>query len=111
MNSNQQTLRMRGLPLGVDEDDIVQFFGDRIRKSPGKKIVRSIGPLYYDGNTASVSTTVTFSSHNTAQKALQLDRHQRTFRKFHCVELDHEFKDITILHSSNNPQTGRPDVE
>ena len=110
MNSSQQTLRFRCLPVNVDEDDIMQFFGDRINKSVGKKIIQSIGPFCEDSNTATKSTTISFSSNNTAQKALGLDRSQRIL-KGHVVELDHEFLDITTLYRSDNPSTGKPDIE
>ena len=110
MDSSQQTLRCRGLPPKVDEDDIIQFFGDRIKKSAGKKIVQSIGPLCLDTNTSTISTTVSFSSNNTAKKALELDRSQR-FLKGHLIEVGHDFLDITTLYKSNNPQTGKPDIE
>lgn len=110
MDSNQQTLRVRGLPLTVDEEDVEQWFGDRIKKSAGKKIVQRVGRLCHDPTTDSYTTTVTFSSNNTAQKALSLGYLERNFRNA-LLELDHQFDNITTLHKSNNPRTGKPDVE
>ena len=110
MDSSQQTLRVRGLSPKVDEEDITQWFGDRIQKSAGKRKVQTIGRLCYDPSTDSCTTTVTFSSNNTAQQALKLGYREREFRG-RTITLDCLFDDITTLHKSVNPRTGKTDVE
>lgn len=111
MDQHQQTLRIRGLPPSVTDDDLIYWFEQRVNKSAGKSIIQSIGQLCIDGNTLTTSTTATFSSNGIARKALALDRQSRAWDGTHQIELDHEFNDITVLYKTDNPLTGKPDIE
>ena len=115
MHDTQQTLRVGGIPLSFDSDDVHQFFRDRIRRSHGRQIVESVGCLCQSLNGTSKSTTVSFSSPNTAKKALALQQSSRQLRTAgggtNIISLDHEFLDLTTLYVSLNPRTGKPDVE
>ena len=114
MESKQQTLRMTGLPLATQIDDVKQFFGDRI-KSKGRQIVESVGPFSQDAIAPHKQTTVSFSSHDAATQALGLEYGKRRFLARgggeEHISLDHTFEDITTLHTSPNPETGNPDIE
>ena len=116
MNSNQQTLRVAGLPPNTQERDVKNFFDDHIRRKHGRQIVEFVGPICAQSIRNTKRTTVSFSSQNTAQKALDLEE---TSRRIYAerggspetITLDHAFKDLTTLHSSDNPTTGKPDIE
>ena len=114
MNSTQQTLRLTHLPRLTQNQDVEDFFKDRI-VNKGRRIIESIGPLSQDAMSQTMQTTVSFSSHNVAQQALDLPYARR---RFVAVSGGHEqcslnanFEDITTLHTSKNPSTGRPDIE
>ena len=114
MESKQQTLRVTGLPLATQIDDVKQFFGDRI-KSEGRQVVESVGPFSQDAIAPHKQTTFTFSSHDAATQALRLEYDKRRFvarggGEEH-ISIDHTFEDITTLHSCANPETGHPDIE
>ena len=114
MDSKQQTLRLTGLPLSTQIEDVKQFFGDRI-KPLGRQHVDSVGPFSQAAISPHKQTTVSFSSHDAATQALGLDRASRRFMArsggVEHISLDNTFEDITTLHSSANPETGRPDIE
>lgn len=115
MDANQQTLRISGLPPNCEESDVKHFFNERITRSHGKQIIECVGPICSYGIGITKRTTVSFSSRNTALKALDL---QETNRRLSAenggsgiITLDHTFHDLTTLHSSVNPETGKPDIE
>lgn len=115
MDTNQQTLRITGLPPKCEERDVEQFFNERITRHHGRQIIERVGPISSYGSGITKRTTVSFSSHNTAQKALDL---QETNRRLSAekggsetINLDHTFLDLTTLYSSVNPDTGKPDIE
>ena len=114
MDSKQQTLRVTGLPPLTQADDVKNFFNDRIKRK-GREIIESIGPISQDAVSESMQTTVSFSSHDAAKQALDLEYAKRRFVAVNGgaenVNLNHDFKDITTLHTSKNPATGRPDIE
>lgn len=115
MDANQQTLRITGLPSKCVESDVEHFFNERIQRHHGKQIIERVGPIssYRGGSTK--RTTVSFSSRNTAQKALDLPETNRRLTAENggseIITLDHTFIDLTTLHSSVNPETGKPDIE
>jgi len=117
MDPRQQTLRVSGLPPLTQEGDVRQFFEDRITRKHGRNIVESVGPICDHANRQTKRTTVSFSSHNAAVKALELLPKERRFGAerggVETITLDHAFKDLTTLHSKNNPAAGKgkPDVE
>ena len=114
MDSKQQTLRVTGLPLSTQIEDVKQFFRDHI-KSKGRQIVESVGPFSQDAISPHKQTTVSFSSHDAAKQALGLNYAQRRFMArsggVDYISLNHNFEDITTLHSCANPETGHPDIE
>lgn len=114
MDSRQQTLRMTGLPSLADTEDVKQFFADRITRK-GRQIIESVGSISQDAISSHSQTTVSFSSHDAAKQALALEQASRHFIARRggaaSISLDHSFQDITTLHSSDNPQTGHPDIE
>ena len=113
MDSRQQTLRMTGLPPSTHREDVENFFGDHVKRK-GRQIIESIGPISQDANTANRKTTVSFSSHDAAVDALNVEHTKRRLVTVHggadIVSLDLSFEDITTLYSSANPQTGQPDL-
>ena len=114
MDSKQQTLRVTGLPLSTQIEDVKQFFGDRI-KNKGRQIVESVGPFSHDADSPHKQTTVSFSSHDAATQALRLEYAKRRFMArsggVEHITLDDTFEDITTLHTCANPETGHPDIE
>lgn len=115
MDSNQLTLRVTGLPPNTQEKDVRDFFVERISRKYGRQIVEVVGPICAQSNRSTRSTTVSFSSPKTAQKAISLEE---TSRKFHAenggsetITLDSSFRDLNTIHSSDNPNTGKPDIE
>ena len=115
MDSRQQTLRVAGLPRLTQESDVRQFFEERITRRHGRNIVESVGPICDHANRQTKRTTVSFSSHSTAQKALELPPNQRRLSAerggVEQITIDSTFRDLTTLHSKDNPATGKPDVE
>lgn len=114
MDSKQQTLRMTGLPSSTRSEDVKNFFSDRIERK-GRQIIETVGPISPDVMSRKMQTTVSFSSHDAAQQALDLEESRRRFISVNgeaeYISLNDEFKDITTLHSSANPVTGHPDIE
>lgn len=110
MDSKQQTLRVTGLPQLTQIEDVQNFFGDRIGRS-----IESVGPISQGAMSQKMQTTVSFSSREAAKKALKLEYANRRFHAIRggveYITLNHGFEDITTLHTSNNPLTGRPDIE
>lgn len=115
MDANQQTLRITGLPPNCEESDVKHFFNERIIRHHGRQIIERVGPISSYGSGITKRTTVSFSSRNTAQKALDLPETNRRLSAekggFGTITLDHTFIDLTTLHSSANPETGKPDIE
>lgn len=114
MDSKQQTLRMTGLPPSTKVDDVVNFFHDRIKRQ-GRQIIESIGPISQDAMSQKMQTTVSFSSRDAAKQALELEHASRRLIALsggaEYISLNHNFEDITTLHTSANPVTGHPDIE
>ncbi len=114
MESKQQTLRMTGLPPSTQFQDLGNFFSDRIQRR-GRQIIESIGPISQDAMSRKMQTTVSFSSRDAAQQALNLEYARRRFTAVNggaeYISLNHDFQDITTLHTSANPVTGHPDIE
>ena len=115
MDSTQQTLHITGLPPNTQERDVRSFFEERIKRKHGRQVVEVVGPICGQSSRTTKNTTVSFSSPRTAQKALSLEE---TSRKLlaeqggsETISLNSSFKDLTTLHSSDNPDTGRPDIE
>lgn len=115
MASTQQTLRVTGLPAKTEQRDVIQFFTERIKRKHGRQIVESVGPICDYGSRITKRTTVSFSSCKTAQKALDLGELNRRFHAetggAEIITLDASFRDLTTLHTSVNPATGKPDIE
>lgn len=115
MDSTQQTLRVAGLPPKTQIRDVKQFFTERVRRSHGRQIVELVGPICGHSSRVTKRTTVSFSSHHTAEKALALEETNRRLSAeaggAETISLDHAFRDLTTLYESNNPSTGKPDVE
>lgn len=115
MDANQQTLRITGLPQYCEESDVKQFFNERIQRQRGRQIIERVGPISSYGSGITKRTTVSFSSCNTAQKALDLPETNRRLSAENggsgTITMDHTFIDLTTLHSSVNPETGKPDIE
>lgn len=115
MDANQQTLRITGLPPNCTESDLLHFFKERIQRHHGKQIIEGVGPISSHGSDNTKRTTVSFSSRNTAQRALGLPETNRRLSAENggsgIINLDHTFIDLTTLHSSVNPETGKPDIE
>lgn len=114
MDSKQQTLRMTGLPSSTQAEDVKNFFDERIKRK-GLQIIEAIGPISQDAMSQKMQTTVSFSSHDAAQQALELEPARRRLMAVNggaeYISLNHSFEDITTLHASANPVTGHPDVE
>lgn len=114
MDSTQQTLRVTGLPYLTQIEDVENFFSDRIQYK-GRKIIESVGSISQSAMSQKMQTTVSFSSHEAANKALKLGHANRRLTAVkggaEYITIDHGFEDITTLHTSNNPVTGRPDIE
>lgn len=114
MDSKQQTLRVTGLPQLTQIGDVENFFSDRIQYK-GRKIIESVGPISQSAMSQKMQTTVSFSSHEAANKALKLGRANRRLTAVkggaEYITIDYGFEDITTLHTSNNPVTGHPDIE
>ena len=114
MDSRQQTLRMTGLPSSTGYEDVKNFFEDRIKRK-GLQIIESIGPITQDAMSRKMQTTVSFSSHDAAKQAFQLEHSRRRLVAVkggaEYISLNHSFEDITTLHASANPVTGHPDIE
>lgn len=114
MDSKQQTLRMTGLPSSTQIEHVENFFGERINRN-GRRIIETVGPISQDAMSRKMQTTVSFSSHDAAQQALNLEYSRRRLIAMNgeaeYIALNHEFEDITTLHSSANPMTGHPDIE
>ena len=115
MDPSQQTLRVAGLPPKTSQSDLQHFFDERINRKHGRQVVECIGPVCDHSSRNTKRTTVSFSSHNTAQKAFELEETSRQFIAEkggrETITLDHTFQDLTTLHASNNPSTGKPDIE
>ena len=114
MDSKQQTLRVTGLPSLTQTGDVEIFFRDRI-PSKGRRIIESIGPISQSAMSEKLQTTVSFSSHEAAKEALKLQHANRRLTAIkggaEHITLNHNFEDLTTLHVSMNPETGRPDIE
>ena len=115
MESRQQTLRISGLPPATCTEDIENFFNERIN-SKGRQIIEAVGPVCgSDSSDITKHTTVTFSSNSLAEKALGLEYARKRFLAVrggdNHIRLDHEFKDMTTLFSSDNPESAEPDIE
>lgn len=110
MDSKQQTLRLTGLPQLTQIEDVENFFVDRIGR-----VIESVGPISQSAMSQKMQTTVSFSSHQAAKQALKLEHAKRRFTAVkggaEYITLDHGFEDLTTLHTSDNPVTGRPDIE
>ncbi|KAL9044596.1 MAG: hypothetical protein Q9214_002279 [Letrouitia sp. 1 TL-2023] len=108
------TLRVTDLPSNTTENDVKSFFEDRIQRSHGKQVVEAVGPICSAANSTR-STTVSFCSHNAAQKALDLKPSNRRLTAFDggasTLNLDDSFSDLTTIHYAANPETGKPDIE
>lgn len=115
MDADQQTLRITGLPSNCEESDVEHFFKERIQRHHGRQIIERVGPICSSGSDNTKRTTVSFSSRNTAQKALDLPETNRRLSAENggsgTIILDHTFIDLTTLHSSVNAETGKPDIE
>lgn len=115
MESAQQTLRVAGLPSNTEQSDVEHFFTERIKRKHGHQIVESVGPICVHASRITKRTTVSFSSYNTAQKALELEEPMRRLIAENggaeTITLDASFLDLTTLHSSVNPETSKPDIE
>lgn len=115
MDSAQQTLRVAGLPLLTQESDVIQFFNGHVARKHGGQIIESVGPICDHASRNTKRTTVSFSSHNVTQQALNLPLSRRRFGAERGgaadITLDAGFRDLTTLHSTNNPATGKPDIE
>ena len=115
MISTQQTLRLAGLPSKTKQSDVMHFFTERINRKHGRQIVESVGPICGHPSRSTKHTTVSFSSYKTAQKALNLGEVSRRMIAENggaeTITLDASFLDLTTLHSSINPATGKPDIE
>lgn len=115
MDSVQQTLRVAGLPPKTQSADVYNFFNERINRRHGRHIVVFVGPVCDHSSRITKRITVSFSSRNTAQKALDLEETSRQLMAEQggreTITLDHTFQDLTTLHASNNPSTGKPDIE
>ena len=114
MDSKQHTLRVTGLPPLTQIGDVEILFRDRI-PSKGRQIIESIGPISQSAMSEKLQTTVSFSSHEAAKEALKLQHANRRLTAIkggaEHITLNHSFEDITTLHVSMNPETGRPDIE
>lgn len=115
MDTIQQTIRVTGLPTNTSKTDVQQFFNERVVRKHGRQIVELVGPICDHSTRITKRTTVSFSSHNTAQKALNLEETSRRFIAesggAETITLDHSFRDLTTLHATNNPTTGKPDID
>lgn len=115
MDPVQQTLRLSGLPALTQESDVRHFFEQRVERRHGRHMIESVGPICDHANRETKRTTVSFSSHNVAQKAIDLPLSNRRFGAERGgvseVTLDATFRDLTTLHQGNNPATGKPDIE
>ena len=115
MDSNQHTLRVAGLPPKTQTTDVQHFFKDRITRKHGHQIIEFVGQICDHSSRITKRTTVTFSSHNTAKKAIDLEKTKRLLRAEsggeETITLDYTFQDLTTLHASNNPTTGKLDIE
>lgn len=115
MDPNQQTLRVAGSPENTQTSDVNHFFVERINRRHGRQIVEFVGPICDHSSRITKRTTISFSSRNTALKALDLEETSRHLTAEHggreTITLDYGFQDLTTLHASKNPKTGKPDIE
>lgn len=113
-SKQQQTLRMTCLPPSTQVEDVKNFFIDRIDRK-GRQIIETVGPISQDAMSHKMQTTVSFSSHDAAQQALDLEYARRRFVNMkgqaEFITLNDKFENITTLHTSTNPVTGHPDIE
>lgn len=105
---------MTGLPTSTQIADVENFFNDRIDRK-GRQVIDSVGPISQDAMSRKMQTTVSFSSPDAAQQALKLPYARKRFTAVNggaeYISLNHDFEDLTTLHSSANPATGQPDIE
>lgn len=115
MDSVQQTIRVTGLPTNASKRDVEQHFNERVDRKHGRQRVELVGPICDHSTRVTKRTTVSFSSHKTAVKALSLEETSRRLVAeaggAETITLDHSFRDLTTLHTSNNPTTGKPDID
>ena len=109
MEPEPRVLRITGLPIGISPHQVKQFFVDRIRGLCEDELQVS-GCHIHDHARGTACCTVTFSSMQYAGIASAFEPdHSKIGRQ--TLKIDHHFSLLTTMYSSNNPQTGRPDIE
>ena len=109
MASSRRTLRVTGLPNETDPDRVKRHILDRIKPMNDDDLhVRAVH--LHDRISATCCATVTFRSYEHYHRALNLEAPSRRLGS-RTVQIDEHFRDLTTLYSSDNPETGKPDVE
>lgn len=107
-----QTLRVQGLPLSTDTDDLVRWFETRLGRA---SVIRKIGPLTESpAKRGSKEAAVTFSSVALAMQALtieNLDFQAKGGPYPRNITIDNDFTGLTCLYSSIKSQNRQPSID
>ena len=111
MANSRRTLRITGLPNDANPDRVKQYLLDRIRPMNENDLhVHGVYLHDYSTSGATCCAAITFRSYEHYHRAIKLEAPSRRFGS-RTTQIDEHFKDLTTLYSSNNPKTGKPDVE
>ena len=107
-----QTLRVQGLPLSTDTDDLVHWFENRLAQA---SVLTKIGPLTESPpRRGSKETTVTFSSIALAMQALTIadvDFQAKAGNYPRNITIDKDFTGLTCLYSSIKSPNRQPSID
>ncbi len=107
-----QTLRVQGLPLSTDTDDLVHWFENRLARASA---ITKIGPLTMSpARRGSKETTVTFSSIALAMQAStirDLDFQAKAGNYSRNITIDKDFTGLTCLYSSIRSPNRQPSID
>lgn len=110
----QQTLRITGLPPATTTDEVKRHFRVHVKDKERPSVV-AVGPICKEPDADTNETTVSFSSIDAANRALDLDRDARMLTASQggaaMVSVDKRFRGMTTLERLVNPDTCQPDIE
>ena len=115
-----QTVRLRNLPAKTVIADVHNFLIDKNIITTHAQA--SVGPICDQAESALKQTTVSLLVHpDYYSQVLALPEARRNFTcqdgfgadpaRSSVIDIDNHFFDLTTIHSSNNPATGKPDIE
>lgn len=107
-----QTLRVQGLPLSTDSNDLVRWFEVRLARAP---VITKIGPLNESpAKRGSKEAVITFSSVALAMQALKignLDFQAKGGTYPRNITIDNDFTGLTCLYSSVKSPDRQPSID